>query len=308
MENKEFNSSNAPSAEKKHRTHLAISISIIAAALVIAAIFAIVAVVGGIINKEGLSLDGSRLNGQTAEELYGGIESSMGKSENYTATLMKHGIANTNAQGTSLSIDITARIESRVDGNNFYYKKTTTTKYRGANGDMTEDEAVIEITVADGYAYFSKAGQKLKVPVNSTEYRKTVDVISEMLWEGGAGIFKDAKITEADGGYAVSATKVDKAVVAQDARTFFNGNKGEFIWALMPIYANESYNVVYDSNSRPTSANYSYTIANDALSALIAPLTGSVAMSAEVSYGGASVDKPADAAEYIEVGADQLPK
>ena len=225
MENKEFNSSTAPSAEKKHRTHLAISISIIAAALVIAAIFAIVAVVGGIINKEGLSLDGSRLNGQTAEELYGGIESSMGKSENYTATLMKHGIANTNAQGTSLSIDITARIESRVDGNNFYYKKTTTPKYRGANGDMTEDEAVIEITVADGYAYFSKAGQKLKVPVNSTEYRKTVDVISEMLWEGGAGIFKDAKITEADGGYAVSATKVDKAVVAQDARTFFNGKE-----------------------------------------------------------------------------------
>jgi hypothetical protein len=76
----------------------------------------------------------------------------------------------------------------------------------------------------------------------------------------------------------------------------------------MPIYANESYNVVYDPDSRPTSASYSYTIANDALSALIAPLTGSVAMSAEVSYGGASVVKPADAAEYIEVGEDQLPK
>ena len=309
MENNEINTNSAPSAEKKHKTHLAISISIIAAALVIAAIFAIVAVVGGIVNKEGLSLDGSRLNGQTAEELYVNIESAMGKSQNYTATLMKHGIATANAQGTSLSIDITARIESRVDGNNFYYKKTTTTRYRSAlNNEMTEDESVIEITVADGYAYFSQAGQKLKVPVDSTEYRQTVDVISEMIWEGGEAIFKDAKITSVDGGYAVSSTNVEKGVVAQDSRTFFNGNKGEFIWALMPIYSGESYNVVYDADSRPVSANYSYTIANDAISALVAPLTGSVAMSAEVNYGGATVVKPADAAEYIEVGADQLPK
>ena len=311
MENNEINTNSAPSAEKKHKTHLAISISIIAAALVIAAIFAIVAVVGGIVNKEGLSLDGSRLNGQTAEELYVNIESAMGKSENYTATLMKHGIATAYSSDDQYLIEITSRIESRVDGNNFYYKKTTTTRYRSAiTNEMTEDEAVIEITVSDGYAYFTQAGQKLKVPVDSTEYRQTVDVISEMIWEGGEAIFKDAKITSADGGYAVSAAAIDKKVVLQDTRNIFAGEKGQLILALMPspIYSGESYNVVYDADSRPVSANYSYAFSNDRISAAIIALNGSVEMSAEVNYGGATVVKPADAAEYIEVGADQLPK
>jgi hypothetical protein len=159
-------------------------------------------------------------------------------------------------------------------------------------------EAEVDVVILKYAAPYEFSGSKVTV----TKVTKTLLGSDTVTLEG------TYKITEADGGYAVSATKVDKAVVAQDARTFFNGNKGEFIWALMPIYANESYNVVYDSDSRPTSANYSYTIANDALSALIAPLTGSVAMSAEVSYGGVSVDKPADAAEYIEVGEDQLPQ
>lgn len=312
MENNEINRNDTQkqvSPEKKRKTHLAISLSIIAAALVIAAIFAIVAVVGSIVSKEGLSLDGTKLNGQTASELYDDIESCMTENNNYTVSLTKHGIVAANAQGTSLSIEINSHIDSRVDGNNFYYKKTTTTKYRSAiNNEMTTDESVIEITVVDGYVYFTKAGQKFKVPVNSDEYRKNFDVISEMVWEDGGNIFKDAKITEKDGGYSVSATNIDKKIVGNDARSFFNGTKGEFIWALMPIYSGESCGVTYDSDSRPVSSSYGYTISNDALSALVAPLTGSVAMSANVSYGGVSVSRPADAGEYTEVGADQLPQ
>ena len=312
MENNELNRNDAASpvsAEKKHKTHLAISLSIIAAALVIAAIFAIVAVVGSFISKEGLSLDGTKLNGQNASELYNGIESGFANNTNYTVSLTKHGIAAANASGTALSIEITSHIDSRVDGDNFYYKKTTTTKYRSAITDeMTTDEAVIEITVVDGVVYFVEAGQKLKVKVNSDEYRKTFDVISELVWENGGSIFKDAKLTEVEGGYAVSATTFDKKLVSADARSFFNGTKGEFIWALMPVYSGENCSVVYDSDSRPISSSYGYTISNDALSALVAPLTGSVAMSSTVNYGGVTVTKPADAAEYIEVSADQLPK
>lgn len=312
MENNEINRNDTEkqvSPEKKRKTHLAISISIIAAALVIAAIFAIVAVVGSIISKEGLSVDGTKLNGQTAPELYNSIESSMAKNDNYTVSLTKHGIVAANAQGTALSIEITTHIESRVDGDNFYFKKTTSTNYRSAISDeMVPDESVIEITVADGYVYFTKAGQKLKAPVNSDEYKKNFEVIGEMIWEDGGDIFKDAKLTERDGGYAVSATNISKKIVGQDARSFFNGTKGEFIWALMPIYSGESCSVVYDEDSRPITASYGYTISNDSLSALVAPLTGSVAMSANVTYGGVSVSRPADAGEYTEVGADQLPQ
>jgi hypothetical protein len=312
MENNEINKNDTEkqvSPEKKRKTHLAIALSIIAAALVIAAIFAIVAVVGSMVSKEGLSLDGTKLNGQTASELYDSIESGMTKNDNYSVSLTKHGIVTANAQGTALSIEITSHIDSKVDGNNFYYKKITTTKYRSAiSNEMTEDESVIEITVADGYVYFTKAGQKFKAPVNSDEYKKNFDVISEMIWENGGGVFKDAKITEKNGGYEVSATNIDKKIVGNDARSFFNGTKGEFIWALMPIYSGESCGVIYDSDSRPVSASYGYTISNDALSALVAPLTGSVAMSANVNYGGVSVSRPADAGEYIEVGADQLPQ
>ena len=111
MENNEINKSNNDtpvSAEKKHKTHLAISLAIIAAALVIAAIVAIVAVVGNIVSSDGLSLDGTKLNGQTASELYEGIESGLANSANYTISLTKHGIAAANLmiEDTSESLSI----------------------------------------------------------------------------------------------------------------------------------------------------------------------------------------------------------
>ena len=314
MENNEINKSNNDtpvSAEKKHKTHFAISLAIIAAALVIAAIVAIVAVVGNIVSSDGLSLDGTKLNGQTASELYEGIESGLANSANYTISLTKHGIAAANLMiedtSESLSIDITSHIESRVDGNNFYYKKTTTTRYKSAITDqMTTDESVIELTVFDGVVYFVEAGQKLKVPVNSEEYKNSLDAISEMIWEKGSGIFADEKITKTNGGYVVSATNFDKKLLESDARKFFNGTKGDVIWALAPSYTGDSCTVVYDEDGRPISANYSYTLSNNA--SFLASLTGSVAMTSTVKYDSTSVTKPADANEYIEVSAEQLPK
>ena len=301
----ENNNQNTPVSESKRpfvlvlstSKHLVISLSIIGVTVVVALVFAVIAIIGNSQN---------RINKKNPEQLYDSLVSSVESSGNYPVNIHKWGSGTLFSDSAANDKAIDEVIETdevgMVDGNNVYYKKTLKRV-----SDGKETTTTLEITVVGGVKYYryiapGKPAQKYRSLVTNDDYKEATELLSALIWEYG-DLFDDVKLEDVPGGKKANMNMDEvkddpafNAALTRNAQEFFADNAGTngAMLAQLPIQYFDDYNysVIYNSDGRATAVEYSYAMGNGNYFA------GDVSLTAGLSYGSAVITAPADADDY----------
>lgn len=286
----EIKASGAPSSEKRRKTHVAICLAFLA-----------VVFVGIIITAVVIALNGgfdARVNGKNAEELYGSVQQSINDNSDHEIKITRTARADSAFGQATLQVSMREDITRRISGNNFYYKKVSTTTY--AAGDKENSSvSIIEITIVGDKVYVRHDDEKqLEQLISLDTYLETFDVSDDMLLDID-GLFEDCEIRSASGSHTVLADLTDskyESDIEKNAKVFFPDDKQslKWIWPFYPTFSNEKVTAVYNDDGMLTQTSYSYSLTDSSKSFL----DGSAQMTANIVYGDIEITAPEDADQF----------
>ena len=290
MSNNDTRISGAAASEKKRKTHVAICLSFLAIVFVGIIIAAIVIGING-------GFD-TKINGKTPAELYESASQAINSDKNHTVNILRVSQAYSAVGQSTIDVEMCEEITSRVDGDNFYYRKITTTTYKAGDKE-TPTDSFIEITCIGDTVYLKHDTEKQIISRSELDsYLDTLSITADMILDVD-GIFEKCEIKSADGAHTVTVSLTDEkyeAQIVENAKTLFaEENKNlRWIWSLYPVFSNEQASAAYDDDGKLISTSYGYTFTDRSVSYL----SGSANVSADISYGNAEVTVPADADEF----------
>ncbi|MBQ8322279.1 MAG: hypothetical protein IJX92_07955 [Clostridia bacterium] len=290
MKSNEVRSSGASSPEKQRKTHVAICL------VFLAVVFAGIIIAAVIIGLNG-GFD-ARVNGKNAEELYSSVQQSISGNTNNEVKITRTARADSAFGQATLQVLMREEITRRISGDNFYYKKISTTTYTA--GDKENSSAsMIEITIVGDKVYVRHDNEKQLEQLTSLDtYLEAFDISGDMLLDI-EGLFDSSDIRSADGSNTVLADLTDskyESDIEKNAKTFFLENKQSlnWIWSFYPTFSGEKVTAVYNDDGLLTQTSYSYSLTDSSK----AFLSGSAQMNANITYGNIEITAPADADEF----------